>query len=294
MAKALEIKIKTTERFIIVDSEWIKIDVDVSAAGRDVKNATVSFAIEDGGIGTFENDSATTNKYGVCSTRFKASEVGYYTLKVTATKSPYTTSSFTFQIMSYQSKVDYTDDGVFYYSFLEQKKIDILNTLSKVLDNDNDFYLSTGASDPITYRVEWNFQLKDFPLIVCTSGSPSLDEVSFNHIIDNTTRGGRVNVDFGLNLVAENKTLLDRMVEKVIFILSVYKKYELYAKYGIQVLNNGISTGSVATEEYAAKFLYGQKITIASRIEMAYNFEGNAGTIDDITITGTIDSPIET
>ena len=100
MANELQIHIKTTERFLIVGDEWIRIEVDVSAVGNDVKNATVTFAISDGGTGTFESTSETTNKYGVCETRFKAGEVGYYTLSITATKSPYTSNSLTFQVLS--------------------------------------------------------------------------------------------------------------------------------------------------------------------------------------------------
>jgi hypothetical protein len=291
MATPLDITIKTTERFIVIGDEWAKLSVTVTALGIAVKSATVAFSISDGGTGSWEVASAITNKDGLCETRFKADEVGYYTLQVTATKSPYTASSLTLQIMGYESQSAYVTENVFYYSFLEQKKIDILKILQKVLDNDKAFYISTGGSDPIQYLTEWNFALKNFPAIIAGCDSPTISSIGINPIIDNDTRGHRVSVGFNLNLVAESVNLLDRMVEKVMFLLSTYKYYEFYARCGVAIEPNSISCGSMATEEYAAKYLFGRKISFKATVEMAYNFSAD-DVIEDVTAEGTIDSPI--
>jgi len=269
MAIKLELKVKTTNEFIIKEREYTKIIVDVVAKGKDVKNASVSFAIKNGLSGTLNPTSCTTNKYGNCETIFNADETGRYEIEITATKTGFTDGSFTIEIISLDDPVEYSSKNVLYLNIIEQRKKDLLKELRNYLDNDKEFYKSTGATDRITYLTEWNFAVKDFPLIVASNEGPEFKLAGINNIIDNQTFGGFVNINLGLNIVAENKNILDRLTEKCIFILGTLKRLELYGKYGLWI--ESISTGGLATEEYGARMLFANKITLNTRLELVHN-----------------------
>ncbi|MDD5589366.1 MAG: hypothetical protein PHP92_04900 [Candidatus Nanoarchaeia archaeon] len=270
MAVSLVIQTKTTEHFIIVGKEWCKINVNVTANGKALQGATVTFSILSGGTGTIQPVSTTTDAYGYAEARFKADAVSYYNIGIVAVKSPYTSVSDDVDILSYEQPTIYTQNGILYLSLIEQKKIDILKTLSKVLDNDLDISTGSGVSDKIAYMTEWNYAIRNFPLIVASNSGARHKQMGINPVIDNDTRGNFVEQTFELNVVAENKNILDRITEKCIFILSTYKYYELYEKYGIQIIPNGISVGALVTEEYGSKYLYANKISISTQLEMVY------------------------
>lgn len=291
MAVSLVIQTKTTEHFIIVDKEWCKINVNVTANGKALQGATVTFSILSGGTGTVQPVSTTTDAYGYAEGRFKANAIGYYNIGIVAVKSPYTSVSDNVDILSYPAPTLYSQNGVLYLSLIEQKKIDILKTLSKVLDNDLDISTGAGVSEKITYMTEWNYAIRNFPLIVASNSGTRHKQMGINPIVDNDTRGNFVEQTFELNVIAENKNILDRITEKCVFILSTYKYYELYEKYGIQIIPNGISVGTLATEEYGSKYLYANKISVNTQIEMVYTIIPD-DEIDDFNYTVTVNSSI--
>ena len=280
---SLNLKIKTTEHFIVVEREYVKIIVDVTAKGKDIKGAIVSFSIKSGGTGTFTVTSGTTDKSGLVETRFTADEVGYYTIEITASKSPFTDGTKEVLILSYAEPTEYSTNGYVYLSFIEQKKVDILKILSSVLDRSDDFYLTTGASDRITYLTEWNYQIRDFPLLVMSSGGASHQPSGINPLIDNQTRGDFVKVPFMLNVIAENKNILDRLTERCIWILGTSEFYTLYGKYGIYVIRDSIITAGVVTEPYGSRYLFANKISFTAKMEMVYTINAN-NIIEDITV----------
>jgi len=282
---SLSIQVKTTNEFIISETEWLKFMVTVTAKRRAVRNVTIAGSITNGLTGEFDEVSVLTDEYGFAELRFKASETGWFEIRITATKTGYTDDTFDISICSLDEPTEFYTPNKLYLNFLEERKKNFLFELREYLDNDQEFYGSTGAVGPITYLSEWNFQNKDFPLIVATSESPSFNFLGLSRIIDNSTFGGVVDVSFGLNAVCENKNILDRLTEKIIFILNL-KHMVMYGKYGINMDLNNLATGALATSEYGAKLLYANKISIPCRIEMAYNISAS-DVIESIYSTGT-------
>lgn len=281
----LSVLVKTSTEFIVSETEWLRFDITVTAKRRAIKTATVVGTITNSLTGEFDEASVTTDKYGHSKLRFKATETGWFTIKLAATKSGYTDGSFTISILSLEKPTEYTTKNKLYLNLIEERKKNLLYELQRYLDNDPQFDRSTGASDRITYLTEWNFQNKNFPLIVASNEGPDFQFMGLNNVIDISTRGGIANVVFGLNIVAENKNILDRLTEKCIFVLS-FKHLEFYGKYGIYI-NLPLSTSGLSTEPYGARMLYANKINIPTRIEIAYNI-GAIDKIESIEPTGTL------
>ncbi len=266
----LQITLKTTEQVIYAgEKEWNKIEVIISSQGKAVSGATVSFVIVSGGTGTFNPASGTTDSYGFLTTRFNADDAGRFNFIITASKTGYTNGTATLEILALDKPVSYSGNDSLYLNIIEKRKKTLLYELQEYLDKDPMFYPVTGGSDKINFLTEWNYQTKDFPLIVASSESPRFEKMGFNHIIDDTTCGGYVNVTFGLNIICEEKNILDRITEKCFFLLGALKNLYLYGKYGIQILD--ITTGSTVTEPYGAKYLYANKISVNTKLEFAYN-----------------------
>jgi hypothetical protein len=286
----LSVSIKTTDEFIIKDAEWLKLMVRVTTKRRNINNATVVFTVTNGKTGEFSESSVTTDKYGVAETRFQANDTGSFDIQATASKSGYTSGSFTISVLGLDTPTEFYTKDKLYLNLLEERKKNILRVLSDYLDNDRDFYRQTGASDRISYLTEWNFKHKDFPLIVASNEGPVVTFPGFNNIIDEATWGGFADVVFGLNIIAENKTVLDRLVEKCNFILSNYKYMELYGKYGITI-NLPITTGGLVTEPYGSEVLYANKLSVNTRLEFAYNIDAS-DTIESIYTTSSLVSGV--
>lgn len=286
MAKALTITLKTTNQLIYIDSsgkEWAKIDVIISAQKVAIQGATVSFSIVSGGTGTFDPASGSTDTYGFLTTRFRLDTAGRYVISVSASKSGYTSGSEAIDVIAVAKPTEYSSNGSLYLNLIEKRKQNILDVLRSYLDNDSCFGITTGASGKISYLTEWNYQIKDFPLIVISSNSPTFVKIGLNHFIDDSTNGGWVDVVFELNLLCEEKNILDRLTEKCVFVLSTIKFYELYGKYGMHI--NEIRTGDTVTEPYGAKYIFANRISLSTRLEFAYNIIAN-DIIEQITTTG--------
>lgn len=282
---SLSIQVKTTNEFIISETEWLKFMVTVTAKRRAVRNVTITGVVTNGLSGEFESVSVNTDDYGHAELRFKALETGWFDVELTATKTGYNSDSFTISICSLTDPTEYHTPNKLYLNFLEDRKKNLLYELREYLENDSEFYDTTGAVGKISYLTEWNFSHKDFPLIVTTSENPGFSFFGLNRIIDNATFGGMVDVIFGLNLICENKNILDRLTEKTIFILSL-NHMQIYGKYGINMNLNGLTTGSLATSEYGARLLYANKVSIPCKVEMAYNV-GVSDVIESIYPVGT-------
>jgi hypothetical protein len=290
MASDLKVIVKTTNSFVISRSEWSEIAVDVSAKGREIKSATVTFAITNGKNGEINKTSCKTDKHGNCKTQFKANETGHFDITVTASKAKYNNGSFTIEILSLDAGTQFTDNGVLYLNLLEKRKRELLKVVSSYLDNDPEFYQATGASDRITYMTEWNFQNENFPLIVASASTPKFRFAGINNRLDDATLGGWANVTFALNLVAENNIILDRMIQKCLWFIGSLKYLQIYGQLGIHI-NLPLTASDVVTEPWGARLIYASKISINARIEVAHDVTAKDN-IETITVDADTESQI--
>ncbi len=269
MAKQIEGIIKTTKNYLYKETDWTRIDVGAFVNGIAIANADVTCSISNNKSAEFKPVSGKTDENGYFTTLFRGLEKGYYDVLIQISHSAFLSRSLSVVFLVVDKPVKYSEPHTLYLGFIERKKLDLITILSNYLDNDSDFYIPSGSSDRITYLTDWNFDVKDFPLIISGEGSLSYKRAGITNAMDSITDGGFIDISFEINVVTENKTILDRLIEKCVFILGVNNFMDLYAYSGINV--QGIDVGNVATQEYAAKMLYAKKINLKSIVELAQN-----------------------
>ncbi len=286
----------------IMENQRLVIAVHCSVKGINVENIAISGAIDNGG--TLTPATGVTDKYGNFQTVFKPPTItaaGFFDITFTAAKTGLQTT--TKDVRVYVEKLpDDLKTGALEHSIMIYRIRDvILKALKMILDNDRDFYPSTGLTSAPVYYNGWNYSSKEFPQIIISGSSMAPRETGLgNHMIgegreilysnvyqDYEMLGGWFDIGLTLNCVAESKEVQEKLLSNSVYALWVQQRSNLLRD---NILILSIDAGNEVAEPYADakyRYLYGGSVNIKLATEWFYKNVYDKK-IDDIISTQTL------
>jgi len=268
MAAQLKIYV-TVKQNTITTSEKLEMIADITAKGIDINNSSVTVTCAEGG--TFNPSSGVSDVNGVFRTIFTptSSVTGTYNIVFVASKASLTTGTKTVEVVVQDPPTDYIDRGTELLTGVKRLRQDILNALKFELDNDQDLYPSTGATDRPIYLNGFSYTTRDFPQIIVSGSSinPRMVSIGDHYIGDYYSddgnyqdRGGWHDLTLNLTAIAEDKGTQESLVDKCTSAIWAKQRWNLLKK-NIVVL--GVSGGGEITEPYGSRLLYAASINLS-------------------------------
>lgn len=282
----------------IFEGEKLLINVNTSVKGKVINGITVAFTCAP--TATMNPTSGVTDTFGNVKTIFQPPSItarATYTITITASKTGFTTSTKTFDIIVDILPDDLKTGNLEHSIMLYRIRDMVLNALKKTLENDRELYPSTGLTSTPVYYNGWNYSSKEFPQIIISGSSMTPRETSIgNHMIgegrelgfpDYEMLGGWFDLSLTLSCVAESKSIQEKLLSNATYALWVQQRSNLWRN---NVLLISIDAGNENVEPYGDikyKYLYGGSVNLKLATEWFFKNIYNH-TIDDVVATQTI------